>query len=163
MTAASAKLAPTPAPVQPAPRVAEATRPAPPPAVPAASPRATRGHGATTYRERTSSHAGCPCQARAERHAAGAHGGSCAGPGPAAASATGQRAAGAPTEERLKRLYDEYTSARKRNNEGEVRYDHLVSSIQKMLPELQKKHHGKSIDFEVVVKDGRVGLKPKAL
>jgi hypothetical protein len=32
-----------------------------------------------------------------------------------------------------------------------------------MLPELQKKHHGKQIDFEVVVKDGRVGLKPKAL
>jgi hypothetical protein len=31
-----------------------------------------------------------------------------------------------------------------------------------MLPELAKKHQGKRIDFDVVVKDGRVGLKPKA-
>jgi hypothetical protein len=71
--------------------------------------------------------------------------------------------AGAPNEQRLRRLYDEYTAARRKNNEGEVRYDALVTSIQKMLPELQKKHQGKQIDFEVVMKDGRVGLKPKAL
>ena len=75
----------------------------------------------------------------------------------ASPTATGSATGGAPNEERLKRIYDEYTSARRRNNEGEVRYDHMVSSIQKMLPELQKKHQGKSIDFEVVVKDGRVG------
>lgn len=62
----------------------------------------------------------------------------------------------------MKSLYDEYTSARRKNNEGEVRYDALVSSIQKMLPELQKKHAGKQIDFEIVLKDGRVGLRPKA-
>ncbi len=65
-------------------------------------------------------------------------------------------------EQRLKSLYDEYTTARRNNNEGEVRYDALVNSIQKMLPELQKKHAGKQIDFEIVVKDGRVGLKPRA-
>ena len=62
----------------------------------------------------------------------------------------------------MKRIYDEYAAARKRNNEGEVRYEALVGSIQKMLPELSKKHQGKRIDYEVVVKDGRVGLKPKA-
>jgi len=76
------------------------------------------------------------------------------------ASAAG--ASSGPNEERLRRIYDEYASARRRNNEGEVRYDHVVSSIQKMLPELQKKYQGKSIDFEIVVKDGRVGLKPRA-
>lgn len=65
-------------------------------------------------------------------------------------------------EQRMKRIYDEYAAARRRNNEGEVRYEALVGSIQKMLPELSKKHQGKQIDFEVVVKDGRVGLKPKA-
>jgi hypothetical protein len=70
--------------------------------------------------------------------------------------------AGAPNEQRLRHIYDEYTAARRRNNEGEVRYEALVSSIQKMLPELNKKHQGKQIDFDVVVKDGRVGLKPKA-
>lgn len=69
---------------------------------------------------------------------------------------------GAPSEQRLKRTYDEYTAARRRNNEGEIRYEAMVNRIQKMLPELTKKHQGKPIDFEVVVKDGRVGLKPKA-
>lgn len=62
----------------------------------------------------------------------------------------------------MMRIFDEYTAARRRNNEGDVRYEALVGSIQKMLPELTKKHQGKRIDFEVVVKDGRVGLKPKA-
>jgi hypothetical protein len=87
-----------------------------------------------------------------------------AAPAPAApvASGTVQRDSAVPNEERLKRIYDEYASARRRNNEGEVRFENMVSSIQKMLPELQKKHMGKRIDFEVVVKDGRVGLKPRA-
>jgi hypothetical protein len=62
----------------------------------------------------------------------------------------------------MRRLYDEYTNARRTNNEGEVRYEALVRSIEKMLPELTKKHAGKQIDFDVVVKDGRVGLKPRA-
>jgi hypothetical protein len=61
----------------------------------------------------------------------------------------------------LRKLYDEYSSARRKNNEGDVRYDTLVNSIQRMLPELQKRHAGKKIDFEIVMKDGRVGLKPK--
>ncbi|MET0341636.1 MAG: MXAN_5187 C-terminal domain-containing protein [Polyangiales bacterium] len=75
-------------------------------------------------------------------------------PAPASEAALG--------EQRMRRLYDEYAAARRKNNEGDVRYEALQSSIQKMLPDLRKKHQGKSIDFEVVIKDGRVGLKPKA-
>ncbi len=67
----------------------------------------------------------------------------------------------APSEQRLKHLYDEYAAARRRNNEGEIRYENLVASIKKVLPDLQNKHQGKQIDFDVVVKDGRVGLKPR--
>jgi hypothetical protein len=66
------------------------------------------------------------------------------------------------SEQRLRRIYDEYVAARRKNNEGEVRYETLASSLQKMLPDLSKKHQGKQIDFEVVLKDGRVGIKPKA-
>ena len=62
----------------------------------------------------------------------------------------------------MRRIYDEYVAARRKNNEGEVRYEALAGTIQKMLPDLTKKHQGKQIDFEVVLKDGRVGLKPKA-
>lgn len=39
-------------------------------------------------------------------------------------------------------------------------YEKLAQRIKTMEPELKKKHGGKAIDFEVVVKDGRVGLKP---
>jgi hypothetical protein len=65
-------------------------------------------------------------------------------------------------EQRMRRIYEEYTAAKRKNNEGEVRFETLAGSIQKMLPDLSKKHAGKQIDFEVVLKDGRVGLKPKA-
>jgi hypothetical protein len=83
-----------------------------------------------------------------------------AGPKPAAPASS--PSADAMGEQRMRRLYDEYAAARKKNNEGDVRYETLASSIQKMLPDLSKKHQGKQIDFEVVLKDGRVGLKPKA-
>jgi hypothetical protein len=65
-------------------------------------------------------------------------------------------------DQQMRKIYSEYAEARRKNNEGEVRYESLVGSIQKMMPDLQKKHAGKQIDFEIVVKDGRVGLKPKA-
>ncbi|MDB4974583.1 MAG: hypothetical protein JWN48_2924 [Myxococcaceae bacterium] len=70
--------------------------------------------------------------------------------------------AGGLSEQRMRRIYDEYAAARRKNNEGDVRFEALQGSIQKMLPDLSKKHQGKQIDFEVVLKDGRVGLKPKA-
>jgi hypothetical protein len=65
-------------------------------------------------------------------------------------------------EQRMRRIYDEYAAAKRKNNEGEVRFETLAGSISKMMPDLSKKHAGKQIDFEVVLKDGRVGLKPKA-
>ena len=81
---------------------------------------------------------------------------------PSIAPQAPQPSATALSEQRLRRIYDEYVAARRKNNEGEVRYETLASSIQKMLPDLSKKHQGKQIDFEVVLKDGRVGIKPKA-
>jgi hypothetical protein len=99
----------------------------------------------------------------AERRAPIAGGGTKVGrPPPPPGMETGS-GSGVPNEQRMRRIYDEYVAARRKNNEGDVRYDALVTNIQKMLPELQKKHQGKQIDFEVVVKDGRVGLKPRAL
>lgn len=80
-----------------------------------------------------------------------------------AARASAPQPEPALAEQRLRRLYDEYSAARRKNNEGEVRYETLVSSIERMIPELRKKHQGKQIDFEIVLKDGRVGLKPKPL
>jgi len=72
-------------------------------------------------------------------------------------------------EERLRdddvrRIYGKYVEARKQvgKRPDGVSYEKLEGQIRKMEPRLRKKHAGKKIDFEVVVKDGRVGLKPVA-
>ena len=67
-------------------------------------------------------------------------------------------------DERMRAIYDRYVDARRRNNErvDNVKFESVASSIEKMMPGLAEKHRGKNIDFEVVVKDGRVGLKPVA-
>ncbi|MDH5493531.1 MAG: hypothetical protein OEY14_16375 [Myxococcales bacterium] len=88
-----------------------------------------------------------------------------AAPTTPAASPSPRSAGGAgPDERRLRKLYEDYVEARRKNNEriDNVRYETLVKSVQKMIPKLQAKHAGKRIEFEVIVKDGRVGLKPIA-
>jgi len=64
----------------------------------------------------------------------------------------------------VRRIFDRYVEARKQvgKRPDGVSYEKLASQIRKMEPKLRKKHAGKRIDFEVVVKDGRVGLKPVA-
>jgi hypothetical protein len=62
----------------------------------------------------------------------------------------------------LRRVYERYIDARRRNNErtDNVPFETVALNIRRMLPHLEQKHAGKRIDFEVVVKDGKVGLKP---
>jgi hypothetical protein len=63
----------------------------------------------------------------------------------------------------LRRLYDAYVAARRRNNEpiDNVAYDKIAESVRKMKTQLREKHGEKSIDFEIVVQNGKVGFKPK--
>lgn len=79
-------------------------------------------------------------------------------PRPAASPAQGL------SRDEMRAVYERYVAARKQNNErvDNVKYEKLAASIEKMVPKLQQKHQGKKIDFEVVVRDGRVGLKPIA-
>ncbi|MEM9067744.1 MAG: MXAN_5187 C-terminal domain-containing protein [Myxococcota bacterium] len=62
----------------------------------------------------------------------------------------------------MRRIYDQYIAARKKNNErtDNVKFETLARQIKKMVPKLKEKHKGKKIDFEVVVRNGKVGLKP---
>jgi hypothetical protein len=66
-----------------------------------------------------------------------------------------------PGDDTIRALSRQYVDARRRNNErvDNVRYETVEKSIRAMLPKLQQKH-GKGVGFEVVVQDGRVGLKP---
>jgi len=80
-------------------------------------------------------------------------------PAPAAPAAVrGQGGGGVD----IRQVYDRYVEARRNNNErvDNVRYETLEKSIHNMLPKLHEKHKGKRIEFEIVVKDGKVGLKP---
>jgi hypothetical protein len=64
----------------------------------------------------------------------------------------------------VQRIYSNYVAARKQNSErvDNVKLDSIEKTLRGMLPGLEKKHAGKKIDFEVVVKDGKVALKPVA-
>ncbi|MBX3248402.1 MAG: hypothetical protein KF901_14580, partial [Myxococcales bacterium] len=63
-------------------------------------------------------------------------------------------------ESELRRIHAQYVDASRRAGASDMSYEKLAQRIKTMEPELKKKHGGKAIDFEVVVKDGRVGLKP---
>ena len=67
-----------------------------------------------------------------------------------------------PGEARMRQIYDSYLEAKRANRErtDKLDYERVAKSLKKMVPELDRKHRGKRIDFKVVVKDGKVGIKP---
>jgi len=67
-----------------------------------------------------------------------------------------------PGEARMRQIYDSYVEAKRSNNErtDKIDYERVAKSLKKMIPVLDRKHKGKRIDFKVVVKDGKVGIKP---
>jgi hypothetical protein len=67
-----------------------------------------------------------------------------------------------PGDARMRQIYESYVDAKRRNHErtDKIDYETVAKSLKKMVPKLDRKHKGKRIDFEVVVKDGKVGLKP---
>lgn len=84
-----------------------------------------------------------------------------AAPKPAAPVAAA-RPSGDLDDGQMRAIYSRYVDARKKNNErADVRYEALAESVQKMMPKLREKHAGKPIDFEIVLQNGKVGLKPK--
>jgi hypothetical protein len=67
-----------------------------------------------------------------------------------------------PGEARMRQIYESYVDAKRRNNErvDRIDYETIAKSLKKMVPKLDRKHKGKRIDFKVIVKDGKVGIKP---
>lgn len=67
-----------------------------------------------------------------------------------------------PGDARMRQIYESYVEAKRSNNErtDKIDYERVAKSLKKMIPVLDRKHKGKRIDFKVVVKDGKVGIKP---
>lgn len=76
--------------------------------------------------------------------------------GPATATASGGL-----SEDRLQALYNAYLSAKKRCNEdvSKLTFENMRASIQKQVPALLTKHNAHSVDFKVVIKDGKAVLR----
>jgi hypothetical protein len=68
------------------------------------------------------------------------------------------------SDDQIQGIYMRYLDARRQNQErtDNVKLETVAKTVRDMLPKLAQKHAGKRIDFEVVVKDGRVALKPVA-
>jgi hypothetical protein len=65
------------------------------------------------------------------------------------------------TEERVRQIYAQYVDAKRRQNEStaSITYEGVAKTLRESLSKLEQKH-GKKIDFEVALKDGKTILKP---
>lgn len=81
---------------------------------------------------------------------------------PATSGAASASSGSAYSDLQMRQLYDRYVSARRNNNEriDNVKIESLQKTVEAMLPKLREKHAGKAIDFDVIVRDGKVALKP---
>jgi len=89
-------------------------------------------------------------------------------PGVAPKITSGSFAAAAPragdgglSEQKIKAIYDAYVMAKKRTGEDtrSLTLDSVASSLKKQVPELMKQHNAKSVEFKVVIKDGKAILR----
>ncbi|WP_051256675.1 MXAN_5187 C-terminal domain-containing protein [Cystobacter fuscus] len=65
------------------------------------------------------------------------------------------------SDARLKSVYDAYVAAKRNNKEdtSKMNYDSVAASLRKQVPELMKQHKANSVEFKVVIKDGKAVLK----
>ncbi|MFL5358573.1 MXAN_5187 C-terminal domain-containing protein [Archangium sp.] len=65
------------------------------------------------------------------------------------------------SDDKLKTVYNAYVAAKRNNKEdtSKMSYDSIAASLRKQVPELMKQHGAKSVEFKVVIKDGKAVLK----
>jgi hypothetical protein len=84
---------------------------------------------------------------------------------PAASASVRPPAAGGAdgglSDTKVKAIYDAYVMAKKRCGEDTraVTLDSVASSLRKQVPELMKQHNAKTVEFKVVIKDGKAVLR----
>jgi hypothetical protein len=64
-------------------------------------------------------------------------------------------------DDRVRQLYSQYVEAKRQRNESTaaITYDAVAKSLRDATTKLREKH-GKAVDFEVALKDGKTILKP---
>ena len=63
---------------------------------------------------------------------------------------------------RIRQIYGAYVEAKRRCQESTagITYERLSANLRRTAAEIQGKHPGRQIDFEVIVKDGAAVLRP---
>jgi hypothetical protein len=135
------------APVQPAGGVAAKPDAAPSPAIPVAAPSNPIAAAVAAVSASQSVKPAAPVSA--------------ARPAPKPAAPAARAPGGKLGEAELRAIYDQYVAAKKRCNEdvSKLSFDAIARSVAKQVPELMAKHKATSVDFKVVVKDGKALLK----
>lgn len=66
------------------------------------------------------------------------------------------------SDARVREIYSRYVDAKRQCNESTaaITVEGLAKSLRESAPKIREKHGGKSVDFDVVIKDGRAVLKP---
>ena len=81
-------------------------------------------------------------------------------PRPAAAARPSVAGGGGMSDQRLQQLYDVYMKAKQRTGEqSSLTVDALRKQIEKQIPAIKAKHKCETVDFKVVLKDGKAMLK----
>ncbi|MBK7857577.1 MAG: hypothetical protein IPJ65_02905 [Archangiaceae bacterium] len=65
------------------------------------------------------------------------------------------------SDAKLKAIYDAYVTAKKRCNEdtSKLSFDSVAKTLRQQVPTLMKQHNAKSVEFKVVIKDGKAVLR----
>ncbi len=84
-----------------------------------------------------------------------------AGSAPPRPPTAGGHGEGGLSDTKVKAIYDAYLMAKKRCGEDTraVTLDSVASSLRKQVPELMKTHNAKTVEFKVVIKDGKAVLR----
>lgn len=78
-----------------------------------------------------------------------------------AAAATPAAGSAGLSRERIAAIHADYQRARTETNASTVSFEKLERNIRETEAQLRAKHQGKSVDFDVSVKDGKAILKPR--
>ncbi len=81
---------------------------------------------------------------------------------PAAAASSGGAAESELADQRIRQIYAKYVETKRSTQESTagVTFEKLAASLRAQATKLKSAHPSKSIDYEVVVKDGKTHLKP---
>lgn len=82
-------------------------------------------------------------------------------PAPSAPAAASGAGLGGVSEDKLRAVYDAFVKAKRRCNEdvSKMSFDQVAGSLRKQVPELMKRSGATSVEFKVVIKDGKAILR----